>query len=298
MNHNPVDLGTIPANALDAIDSSSYDKPYLFQNSDKTLTLKVAHTNSGSEHIPVHYFMPWGWDLDVPPLRQYNLYLQKNYHGDMYFYSLQHIGLTNIDPNKSVLEQLAHRWLLTQIDQGKIQPGKPVLIEGISLGGMVAAVIASIAHEYNITLGNLNIFEPAGMVKKSPLTMLRQVSRDTRQDYIDAFGGNLNMRRTKAKMIFAAIKNSSVQKRCIQEIAAGRLAEYVNGYLSTQKGDVLIGHGAESSFMPFAELDEFSTHLVDAGRVQSFDFVGVPHGFSGKALELADWYSKETATRQ
>lgn len=298
MRHNPVPIEDIPISDLNDIDSASYDNPYVLKNSEGTLSLTVAHVNSGNEHIPKHYFLPWGWSLDVPVLRQYNLYLQKNYHGDIYFYSLQHIGLTTIDKKQSVLEQIARRWLEAQVDQGVIVPGKPVSVEGTSMGGALAGVIASLASEYNITLGNLNMFEPAGMTKKSAYKMLQEVSADTKQDYLDSFGGNLEVRHAKAKIILAAIKNGNVQARCIQEIADGDLAKYVNKYLETQDGEVHIGHGAESSFMTLEDLDAFSKRLIDSSRVQSFDFLGCRHGFGGKALGLSSWYGKHTAEHQ
>lgn len=298
MKHNAVTIRDIAATALDEINASSYDAPYTFFNEDNTLSLKATHTNSGSTHMPVHYFLPWGWGLDVPVLRQYNLYLQKNYHGDIYFYSLQHIRLRNLDKSQPVLEQLARRWLEAHLQQGVIEPNNPILIEGSSLGGTVASVIASLAHEYYITLGNLNVFEPAGMAKKSVLKMLKQVSNDTEQDYVDAFGSNLRIQQAKTKVFIAAIKNGNIQARVMQEIADGNLAKYVNKYLETQKGEVHIGHGAESSFMTLDDLDEFSDRLIDSNRVQSFDFEGCPHGFGGKALGLSDWYGKHTAKHQ
>lgn len=298
MKHNYIKIPYIPISALDGIDASCYDKPYTFSNKENTLALTVTHTNSGNKHIPVHRFMPYGWGLDSPLLRQYNLYLQKNYHGDIYFYSLRHIKLVGLDKDKSTLEQIARMWLEAQIDQNIVKPNKLVLIEGISIGGTLASVVASMAHEYNITIGNLNVFEPAGMTKKNARTMLKQVTDDTRQDYIDAFGSSIEIQKTKAKMLLATIRNIRVQRRVIQEISSGNLAMYINKYLETQNGEVHIGHGAKSTFITFDDLDNFSDQLIAPDRVQSFDYEGVPHGFGGKVLGLSDWYGRHTAIHQ
>lgn len=134
----------------------------------------------------------------------------------------------------------------------------------------------------DITLGNLNIFEPAGMAKRSAFKMLKQVSNDTEQDYIDALGSSLKIRQVKTKMFIAAIKNGNIQARGIQEIAAGNLAKHVNQYLETQNGEVHIIHGTDSTFMTIEGIDEFSSRLIDLSRVQYFDFEGTPHGFGGK----------------
>lgn len=299
MKHLAITITDLSSNAINEVDSNLYDKPYYFSNKEGTLRLRATHVNSGSEHIPQFVFLPWGWSLEVPVIRTYNLYLQKHYYADIYYYELRHIHMTKLDPNIPVFEQLARRWLEAHIDQGLIIPGKPILITGPSLGGYISTIINSIAHEYGVVVGNIYAWEPGGMTKKSVKEILKQVSDDTVIDYEESYNSRYKIVLAKVGLALKTVRNKPrFIQRAAKEIAAGNLATYFNKYLETQKGVINIGHGADSTFVTFKDLEDLDKKLIDPSRVISHDYAGYKHGLGRRALGMAAYFSAFTAKNQ
>lgn len=299
MKHLAITIKDLPQEAINEVDASLYDQPYQFVNKDGTLSIRATHAHSGDIHIPQFVLLPWGWTLEVPVIRTYNLYLQKHYHGDLYYYEMRELGMKKVDTDKPVLEQFARRWLEAHIDKGLIVPGKPVLITGPSLGGYISTIINSIAHEYGVVVGNIYAWEPAGMTPKSFSTVLEQVSNDTELDYIASYGSKAKISQEKFKLVTATLRSGfPLLRRCAQEIASGNLATYMNTYLKTQDGIINIGHGTDSSFVTFEDLDYLDSKLIDSDRVISHDYAGYKHGLGYRALGMANYFSKYTADNQ
>lgn len=299
MKHLAITIEDLPKNALLEVDATSYDQPYMFTNKEKSLKLRATHTKSGSTHIPQFVFLPWGWGLEVPVMREYNLYLQKHYHADIYYYELKYMYLKKLDPAIPVLEQLARQWLEAHIEQGLIVSGEPVLITGPSLGGYVSTIVNSIAHEYGVVVGNMYAWEPAGMTSKSIEDILKQVSHDTVDDYKESYGSPIKIALAKADLMATTsrIKPAFI-KRAAKEIAEGNLAHYMNTYLNTQRGIINIGHGADSTFVTFDDLNELDKKLIDPNRVVAHDYAGYKHGLGHRALGMANYFSAYTAKNQ
>lgn len=299
MKHLSIIIKDLPPEALMEVESTLYDQPYQFTNKEGTLSIRATHVHSGTTHIPQFVLLPWGWTLEVPVIRTYNLYLQKHYHADIYFYELRELGMKDVDKNMPVLEQFARRWLEAHIDQGLIVPGKPVIITGPSLGGYISTIINSIAHEYGVVVGNIYAWEPGGMTPKKISDVLDQVSNDTQVDYEASYGNKAKVSQEKIKLMIATLKiGFPLIKRCAQEIASGNLADYINTYLKTQDGIVNIGHGADSSFVTFADLDYLDAQISDPNRVIAHDYAGYKHGLGYRALGMANYFSKYTADNQ
>jgi hypothetical protein len=295
VNEQTVDLTKVAVPRIEASDYREYDIPSIFGDSHTQTVFETRTIHKKGNQMELHDFMPWGWPLDFPILREFNVAGGQLYNGNATLYAMRGIKFTPRKGSKRpILEQLADKWLEIYVAQND---NREFVLAGASLGSLFASIIASKAKAYDIKVPHLYINEPAGVSPKSFTQIRKQMTHDTEFElkYSSERLGNKNLKVDIAKYLLGNLSN---ERKIINNILKGELFEYVNKYLEAGDGQVHFFHGADSSFITNEDIKLFHEKIEFPNRIQYSHITGLRHGVGPNYRELAVWLIEYIAKSQ